>query len=221
MRQSEIIMADGGDAPAPQNLLVPAPQVFGTKTDAQKQAEINEALEPLHAIGVRTDLFTVQAINNLGLTTKRFLRDVRNVVQIRDNALLAQIWNAGVQAQATNIPAMADINAVLGFARWLKSAAGQQVMRQTMKRKKLQARAQRGLTMTDTALNVKRQRQDYLNVVKIEREGFENQLRDLRMQIKRVEMERDARLLAIAAEFRPASEFLEPSAGDISDQHLF
>ncbi|OIT07410.1 PREDICTED: uncharacterized protein LOC109233454 [Nicotiana attenuata] len=124
-------------------------------------AQLQEAVKPLQLLNmIHTTVFTLNAVNTLGLTVKSYIRRTRVLLSISsDPTMLKEIAMAAARAGVYDLSMPADRAGwnlspvdILKISEWMKSPDGENYMRLIYKRQKLEKKVRSEMYNKEAAL---------------------------------------------------------------------
>ncbi|DAB41680.1 ORF1p [Camellia oleifera amalgavirus 1] len=211
--------AGGNGAPRPvQPLPQPPVYYFGQHTPAENQARITEAVTFLAQCGVNVGLFTVDAVNQVGMTTDQFIKAVKPLQTHAEQGVINPLFTEAIRARVFDVVMELNVQQVVNVCEWLKSRGGQNAISTVYRTRKLQAKVLPGTTAADVAWAsvLQQQLSDLSGKRKEIRVEKDEAIAELRREIQRLEIEKGLDLAAIDAEMVPASMYNELNAAEIA-----
>nr|DAB41733.1 TPA_exp: ORF1+2p [Gevuina avellana amalgavirus 1] len=195
----------------------PSAQLHGTTTEREAQEEVTRMVQPLRNQGLNTEVFTLASIYDVGLTGDGFCKLARGFLSITDEDIQESLLLAGQKKGKLGPLRRVSVREFVDFLKWLKDTGGQAEARAIHRQGKLKKKASEGQSAEDlTLLQVfNLMLQDMSQAIKKERSIRDEEIYALRSKMRRLERQRDAKILEIREEYSPASNFKEPESDEV------
>lgn len=138
-------------------------------TPEQEEAELQRLVSPLASAGVNLALFSMPELSRRGFTLPMFSKMFEVICSARDTDALHKLFETGIRCQRIGLPNVATLDALIAFAKWARSPDGQAAISDTERRDKIA------------------KREDYERAVKITRARFDDQIAELKRQVRVLE----------------------------------
>ncbi|ULN99171.1 RNA dependent RNA polymerase RdRp [Pterostylis amalgavirus 2] len=193
-------------------------RTLGVTPDEEMETNLRNLLEPLRAMGLRPEVFSLKALHAQGITYDAFCKLSKVLLNYKEEAILDALITAAIRDRAANSFRAMTVTTFISFCKWLKSPLGQKGVQAIFRERKLTSKAPSTVAPTQvtytTVLGI--MIQDYSTTVKEERAKRDERITRYRRKIRGLEIRKEERLAELRAEWSVADGFREPDFDEIN-----
>ncbi|DAZ91045.1 TPA_asm: fusion protein [Papaver pavoninum amalgavirus 1] len=192
-----------------------------TLFDPAKEAkDLDEGLATLWAAGCDKARFTRLMIHAAGRTVPAFLKEIKGLLAITDQALLARIWGEAITANLCSTPILADVLGICKFAKWLKGKDGVAVVNNLQLERKIEKKKPATASVADSSLAslLDIQVQDYAQKRRAAQSEGDREIDRIKKKLEIAKKNLRVRLSEIDDRFSPASIYEAPTATELGSK---